>query len=139
MFQDLRFGVRMLLKQPGFSLIAMLGADSVRPQRRSEDSKTAGLGSVAVDGLANASEVIRAIAAYDWSFNFLVLPNGSESLEEMHVTKDYFRVAGLQPLLGRTFAESESGTKPAPVIILGYNLWQRRFNGDRNIIGKTLS
>ena len=54
------------------------------------------------------------------------------------VTRDYFRVAGLNPLLGRTFLDSETGVPPAPVIILGYELWQRKFNGDPNIIGKTV-
>ena len=66
-----------------------------------------------------------AIAAYDWSFNFLVLTDGSESMEGMWVTKDYFHVTGLQPMIGRTFLEFETGATPAPVIILGYELWQR--------------
>src|SRR5258708_15359004 len=81
----------------------------------------------------------QGIAAYSWSFNFLVLREGSVSLQGMWVTHDYFRVAGLQPMLGRTFLESETGAKPAlPFIILVYNLWQRQFNGDRNIIGNTI-
>jgi putative ABC transport system permease protein len=63
---------------------------------------------------------------------------GSESLEGMGVTQDYFRVMGLQPMLGRTFLPSETGPKPAPVVIIGYELWQRRFHGDPNIIGKPL-
>ena len=79
-----------------------------------------------------------AIGAYDWTFNFLVLPDGSESMEGMWVTRDYFHVLGLQPVLGRTFLESETGPQPAPVIILGYDLWQRRFNGDPHIIGKKI-
>lgn len=79
-----------------------------------------------------------AIAAYDWTFNFLVSQDGSESLEGMWATKDYFRVVGLQPVLGRTFLESETGPTSSPVVILGYELWQRRFNGDPNIIGKTV-
>src|SRR5580658_4784101 len=79
-----------------------------------------------------------AIAAYDWSFNFLVLNDGSVSLEGMYVTRDYFRVLGLQPIMGRTFLESETGAKPAPVIVLGFQLWQSKFNGDPNIVGKTV-
>src|SRR5260370_19839944 len=79
-----------------------------------------------------------AIAAYGWSFNFLVRDDGSESFQGMYVTKDYFRVVGLQPVLGRTFPESEIGPKAPPVIIIGYDLWQRKFNGDPNIIGKTI-
>jgi putative ABC transport system permease protein len=79
-----------------------------------------------------------AIAAYGWTFNFLVLPDGSESIEGMWVTNDYFRVTGLQPVLGRSFVESEFGAKPQPVVILGYGLWQGKFNGDPNIIGKKI-
>jgi putative ABC transport system permease protein len=52
--------------------------------------------------------------------------------------KDYFQVLGLQPVLGRTFSEAEASFKPKPVIILGYDLWQRKFNGHRNILGKTI-
>ena len=78
------------------------------------------------------------IAAYAWTFNFLVRSEGSESIEGMVVTKDYFRVTGLEPVLGRTFVESETGAGPVRVIILGYELWQRKFNGDPQIIGKTV-
>ncbi len=79
-----------------------------------------------------------AVAAYGWTFNFLVLDHGSESLQGMRVTKDYFQVMGLQPVLGRTFSESEGRPGSAPVIIIGYELWQRKFNGDPNVIGKPL-
>ncbi len=79
-----------------------------------------------------------AIGAYSWSFDYLVLPDGSASMEGMYVTQDYFRAVGLQPILGRTFAEAETGVKSPSVIILGYDLWQKRFGGDRNIIGKTI-
>ena len=79
-----------------------------------------------------------AIAGYGWTFNFLVLDDGSESLEGMWVTKDYFSVVGLKPVLGRVFMDSDIGSKAAPAIILGYDLWQRRFDGDPNIVGKTI-
>ncbi len=78
-----------------------------------------------------------SIAAYYWTFNFLVDADGSESLAGMGVTPDYFRVAGLQPVLGRAFVEADT-VPPANVIILGYDCWQRRFNGDPAILGKTI-
>jgi putative ABC transport system permease protein len=84
------------------------------------------------------SKSFTAFAAYGWTFNFLVRSDGSESMEGMFVTQDYFRVVGLKPVLGRTFLESETSIPPAPVIILGYDLWQRKFNGDPQIIGKTV-
>jgi putative ABC transport system permease protein len=81
---------------------------------------------------------IESLAAYSWSFNFLVLDEGSESLEGVVVTGDYFRVLGLQPLLGRTFLETETTFPAAPVVVIGYDLWQRKFNGDPQVIGKPL-
>ncbi len=55
----------------------------------------------------------------------------------MVVTRDYFRVVGLQPILGRTFVEAETGATPPPAIILGYDVWQRKYSGDPNVVGKT--
>ncbi len=79
-----------------------------------------------------------SIAAYDWSFNFIILQTGSTSVEGMWVTKDYFPTLGLHPILGRTFSASDTAFKAPPVIILGYDLWQRQYNGDASIIGKTI-
>lgn len=79
-----------------------------------------------------------SIGAYNWSFNFIILRTGSISVEGMSVTKDYFRTLGLNPILGRTFSDSEVVFRPKPVIILGYGLWQRQYNGDPSIIGKTI-
>src|SRR5512134_2406913 len=73
------------------------------------------------------SKAFEAFAGYGWSFNFMVLDEGSESLEGMFVSKDYFGVVGLEPILGRTFSESEARFPPAPVIVIGYDLWQRKF------------
>ena len=81
---------------------------------------------------------LEAVAAYGWTFNFLVLPDGSESIEGMWVTPDYFNALGLKPLLGRTFAESDAAQGAAPVTILGSDLWQRTYNRDPNIVGRTI-
>lgn len=80
----------------------------------------------------------QSIAAYDWTFNFLILRDGSQSLQGMVVTRDYFRLLGLKPLIGRTFSDAETSVHPKPVIILGFNLWQRKFGGDPAILGKTI-
>ncbi|MDE3199082.1 MAG: ABC transporter permease [Acidobacteriota bacterium] len=79
-----------------------------------------------------------AIAGYGWLFNFLILPQGSESLEGLAVTRDYFRVTGLQPLMGRPFSADEGRSGAPPVVILGYDMWRRNFNSDPKILGKTL-
>jgi putative ABC transport system permease protein len=75
------------------------------------------------------------IAAYGWTFNFLIDMDGSTSLSGMLVTPDYFRVIGVQPMLGRAFTAADTAP-PSTVIILGYDCWQRRFNGDPHILGQ---
>jgi len=81
------------------------------------------------------TKAFEAFAGYLWSFNFMVLDEGSESLEGMFVSTDYFRVVGLEPMLGRTFSDTETSFPTAPVIVIGYDLWQRKFGGDPNVIG----
>jgi putative ABC transport system permease protein len=159
----------MLLKQPAFTLIAMLtlalgiGATSAvlsliegvlltspypHPQRLVliPSARTDGRQVAHPRGWAarqwmewqQEAKSFEAIAAYSWAFNFLVLQEGSESMEGMWVTPDYFRVVGIHPVLGRSFLAAETGANAAPVIILGYEFWQRRFSGDPKIIGQTI-
>src|SRR5689334_7125535 len=170
MFQDFRFGARMLLKRPAFTLIAMLtlslgiGATSavfsliqgvlLTPPPYRQPERIALIATARTDGQQmtgprgwpamqwmewqKEAKSFEAIAAYGWIFNFLVQDDGSESIEGMFVTKDYFRVIGLQPAIGRAFQDSDVMANAPPVIILGYDLWQRRFNGDPGVIGKTV-
>jgi putative ABC transport system permease protein len=166
MLRDLRFALRMVLKQPVFSLIAIftlalgIGATSAvlsliqgvllspppycQPERlvlipstpNPETGHTRTWAEAQWTDWQKQAKSFEDVAGYSWSFNFLVLAEGSESIEGMFVTPNYFNVMGLKPLLGRTFGSAEQQTKPAPVIILGYDLWKRRFGGDPNIVGK---
>jgi predicted permease len=55
------------------------------------------------------------------------------------VSSNYFSVLELQPTLGRAFLpEDNQSQSSTPVVILGYKFWQRRFNSDSSIVGKTL-
>ncbi len=81
---------------------------------------------------------VQSIAAYRWMFNFLILPDGVESFEGMAVTPDYFSVVGLEPVLGRTFVASDTTRAAAPVLLIGHELWQRRFGGDPKILGHSV-
>jgi putative ABC transport system permease protein len=53
------------------------------------------------------------------------------------VTANFFDVLGVRPLVGRTFTEEEDRTG-APVVIISYGLWQRRYSGDTSIVGQTI-
>ncbi|HTX36643.1 MAG TPA: ABC transporter permease [Bryobacteraceae bacterium] len=170
MLKDFRFSLRLLLRQPGFTLIAVLtlalgiGATSAvfsliqgvlltpPPYRQPgrlvliPAARTDGHPDEHAPGWAAAqwlnwqaqAKSFESIAAYGWTFNFLIGNDGSESIEGMWVTHDYFSALGLQPILGRSFLESETGATAKPVIVLGYDFWQRTFHADPHIVGKTI-
>ena len=170
MRRDMRFAIRMLLKQPGFSLIAVLtlalgiGATSavfslihgvlLTPPPYKKPQQLVLVSTTRTDGQKQESprgwpaqqwmewqkeaKSFEGIAAYGWTFNFLIRNEGSQSVEGMEVTKDYLPVMGLQPVLGRGFEESDIGTGPVKVILLGYDFWKRTFNENPQIIGKTV-
>ena len=170
MRRDMRFAIRMLLKQPGFSLIAVLtlalgiGATSavfsliqgvlLTPPPYKKPQQLVLVPTARTDGQKQESprgwpaqqwmewqkvaKSFEGIAAYGWTFNFLIRNEGSQSIEGMEVTENYLPLMGLQPVLGRSFEKSDIGAGPVKVIILGYEFWQRTFNGDPQIIGKTI-
>jgi putative ABC transport system permease protein len=170
MLQELRFAIRMLLKQPGFSLIAALtlalgiGATSavfsliqgvlLTPPPYQKPQQLVLIPTVRTDGQkmdtphgwaaqqwmewSKEAGSFQGVAGYDWTFNFLVRNDGSQSMQGMDVSKDYFRLMGLKTALGRGFDDSDFGQGPVKSILLGYEFWQRAFGGDKEIIGKTV-
>jgi len=69
-----------------------------------------------------------------------VLGDGEpERLEAARVTPSVLSVLSLKPRLGRTFTEAEQRPGGPPVTILSHELWQRRFGGDPDVVGKTLT
>src|SRR5262245_61022873 len=60
----------------------------------------------------------------------------TRSVSAALVSADYFRTLGTRPALGRFFSEAEAGDAPAePVAIVGYDYWQREFNGEPSALG----
>jgi putative ABC transport system permease protein len=163
---DFKFAFRQLLKNPGFTMVAVLtlalgiGATStvfsliqgvlltpppypqpdrmvlIIPARTDGQPNTRGWPAAQWQEWQRESKAFEAIAGHGWTFNFLVLPDGSESVEGMAVTREYFQVAGIRPTVGQPFEYSDTSTGPLRVIILGHDLWKRRFNSDPAIIGK---
>src|SRR5437899_894251 len=127
---DLKFAFRQLVKNPGFTVVAVLtlalgiGAATslfglihgvlLSPPPYVKPNRLVLVSPVRVDGQPyqqgctigqwmewrRARQALHAPALYSWTFNFLVLPEGSESLGGMVVTKDFFSLLGLKPLLG---------------------------------------
>jgi len=89
---------------------------------------------------------------YDWirrshSFAGMAATRGSsssltgegtpEQVAGRGTTANFFDVLGVRPILGRTFTEDEDRAG-APVVVISYSLWQRRFAGDPHVVGRTL-
>jgi putative ABC transport system permease protein len=85
---------------------------------------------------AEESSTLESVAGYSWTFNFLMLEDGTRSEEGMWVSPEYFGVLGVTPQIGRTFEDADATDNPG--IILGYELWQREFRGDPAILGQTV-
>jgi putative ABC transport system permease protein len=82
------------------------------------------------------NESFESISGYRWVFNFLVSNDGSEPLEGMMISDGYFSVVGIEPQLGRSFLDWDS--EFSEEIIIGHDLWVRRFDSDSDIIGETV-
>ena len=166
---DLRFAFRQLRKNPGFAAIAIvtlalgIGAAAamfgliqgvlLSPPPYRDPARIVLISPVRTDGLPytrgatigqwlswRRARSIEPPALYRWSFNFLVRPDGSQSMGGMVVTPGYFRALGVQPILGREFTDAELGraNTPPSAIILGYDLWRRVFDGDPGVVGRTI-
>ena len=55
-----------------------------------------------------------------------------------YVTEDFFKITGVSPILGRDFTAADNKPGAERVIILGYEIWKRDFNGDPNVVGQNV-
>ena len=83
-------------------------------------------------------KLLTGIALHDQAtFNFSA--GGSvERIDGAMVTRDFFEVLGVQPIVGRTFSADEDRPKGPRVVLLGESFWRERFNADPKVIGTTL-
>jgi len=166
LFQDLRYGARMLLKQPGFTLIAVItlalgiGANTAifsvvngvllkpLPYRAPEQlirvfetSQTQPKFPVAQGNFQDyraQNSTLAGLALYTRRDQELSQDGKPEQLAALGITAGYFEVLGVQPLLGREFRREDELPESSPGVILSHALWQRRFNSDAGIIGKSV-
>jgi putative ABC transport system permease protein len=166
--RDIRFGIRTLLKRPGSTVIALIAlalgigvntavfsvVDSVllRPLPLKDPARLMSIweGNLAVGvgknemapanffDLRNQSRAFEGVGAYgDKSFN-LSGEGEPVRLEGQLVSANVPEILGIPPLLGRTFSAEEDQPGKHRVVILSHALWQRRFNADPAIVGRTI-
>jgi putative ABC transport system permease protein len=169
LFQDLRYGARMLLKQPAFTLVAVItlalgiGANTaifslvnsilLRPLPFRDPDRVVRLiqasPKLGLDTWGVSQANFAAYRDQNKSFETVALLNSTgvnltgvgepERLPITNVTSDFFKVFGVSPLIGRTFVEGEDVAGKNTVCVLSYAFWQRRFGGDTNVVGKIIN
>src|SRR5215813_151043 len=167
LWQDLRYGVRMLVKSPGFTLIAVLtlalglGANAaifsfvnavlLKPLPYPDPERIVSVWEKRPDG---GNNYISTLNFLDWErqnrcFQFLsaiapdtVTLTGSDSPEQLfvhRVSASYFKTLGVEATLGRAFAASENEVGADLVVVLSNRIWQSRFGGDPKVIGSKIT
>jgi putative ABC transport system permease protein len=168
LWQDLRQGARSLLKQPTFTVVAVIalalgiGANTAifsvvdavllraLPYRDADRLVTVWEHN---KGRGNTQNVINLGNFFDWKNQNSVfedmatffdmtanLTSGGEPEEipSQIATPNLFNILGVNPIMGRAFTEDDGKPGAARVIMLSFGLWQRRFGGDPQILGRKL-
>jgi putative ABC transport system permease protein len=168
LYQDIRFAIRTLVKNPGFTIPAVLclalgiGActavfsmvDTVllRPLPYTNPERL-----VAIDehnlkqgyGMGGSPRLLCDMREQTQSFEEIAfsefgtfnLAGGEfpEKVDASRVSTNMFKVLGAKPLLGRTFLPGEDQSGNSNIAVISHSLWQRRFGGDPNLVGGTIT
>src|SRR5438105_5009844 len=164
---DLKFAFRQLLKNPGFTAVAVLtlalgiGANTaifsvvnavlLRPlpypepgqlvQLRADrpGSPSTLIGSATFVEVKAQSQSLARIAAYSGGDMTLTGAGPAERIVSGAVTADFFPLLGVQPAVGRNCTQEEDTPNGPRAAILGHGLWQSRFGGDPAVLDRTIT
>jgi putative ABC transport system permease protein len=167
LWQDVRYGARMLLKNPGISFVVVLalalgiGANTaifsvvdavlLRPLPYNEADRLVSLAetSKTMDEISisypnfsdwrNQNHVFERIGVYNRDSYNLTGIGEAERILTAQVSADLFSALRVQPEIGRLFSNDEDKPGGTPVVVLGYGLWQRRFGGQPGILSQQLN
>jgi putative ABC transport system permease protein len=166
-WQDLRYGARMLLKNPLFTMVAIIalalgiGANTaifsvvngilLRPLPYEESEKLIALSergqqienmSISYPNFTDwkaQNQTFEGIAVYNRNSYNLTGIGEPERLVAAQASADLFTLLKVNPVKGRVYTNDEDKPGGPAVVVLSYGLWQRRFGGDPNIVDQTIS
>jgi putative ABC transport system permease protein len=166
--QDIRYGMRMLWKSPGFMLVAIftlalgIGANSaifsvvnavlLRPLpfknpeglvKVNGELKRLGIDKEPLsypDFVDFKAQVqsLEHVTAYGQTSGSLTGDGEPERLRGVNVSADLFPLLGVEPVVGRVFSAEDDRLESAPVVLLGHGVWQRRFGADPGVVSREI-
>src|SRR6266404_8113765 len=167
MFQDLRFGFRMLLKKPGFTLIAVftialgIGANTaifsvvnavlLRPLPYRNAERIVAIEEISTQrkrvqvtpanfvDWRNQNNVFEHLAAIFTRTANLAVADESERINFAMTSANFFDVFGVQPERGRLFNPEDEQAGHPVIVVISHGLWQRRFGGESDIVGRAIT
>ena len=167
LWQDLRYGIRMLLKSPAFSAVAVftialgIGANTaifsvvngvlLRPlpyrqpdrlliiREKSVEFEAMSVSYLNFQDWQRQNQSCGAIAAFRPDDFNLTGSRDPERLRGLMSSAAFFSILGVKPVLGRTFLPEEDRLGGNPVVLISENLWRQRFEADPGILGHTLN
>src|SRR6266545_1946397 len=169
LLRDLKFSARSLLKRPALTIIAILtlaigiGANSaifsvvnallLKPLPFPDPDRIVALwdkvpsrglerNEVAVPNYLDwraQNKTFEQVGLYSWWSTNLTGTDSPERVQGFQVTPNFLDIVGVKPMMGRGFSAEEDQPGKEAVALLTYNLWQRRFGADANIVNKTIS
>ena len=167
LFKDIRYGIRSLLKHPGFTAIVIvtlavgIGASSaifsvvntvlLRPLPYAQAERIVAIQALTADGKRvqvtpadfldwrAQNTVFEQLAAILTRPANLALADQAERIDLAMTSANFFSVFGTVPERGRLFIPSDEQAGHAPVVVISHSLWQRRFDGDSSMVGKPIT
>ena len=168
LWQDLRYGARMLMKNPGFTVVAVItlalsiGANAaifsvvnatlLRPLPYDDPDRLITIRETKLPEFRDFSvgpgdfldwkkqnTVFERLVAMSGASSTLVGAGDPELLPGMRVTDGFFAMLGARPQIGRDFLPEEDQPGRDNVVIISHGLWQKRFDGDPNIINRAIT
>jgi putative ABC transport system permease protein len=162
---DVKLGLRMFIKYPGLSLVSVLGMavaiaiaagyftvlgtwlDSSLPLPEGE--RIVSIRKIGGGGMDNASgteflqlrdelKTVRDVGTFRTQRRNLAADGSIDVVEVAAMTASGFRVARIPPIMGRVLTDEDEKPGAAPVLVVGFDEWQRRFGGDPRILERTL-
>jgi predicted permease len=169
LLQDIRYALRQLRKSPGFAftliltlalsvgaataVFCVLDAVVLRPLPFANPDRIVALQTTAGAGYTQPASwpsyqdevaelrTFSSLAGYS-SFKKITIDSpasGPTAIDCVRSTDNFFSVFGVEPLLGRTFRPGEQVDGRNEVVVLGYDAWQKYFNGDQGVVGKPVN